>query len=89
MHIECHGTAALRNRGHIEGTELRRRAVLPKEGWLVSTTGRVIGLAIASAMFLFSAYVYTSSGDWVAAVFALGSLGYGVFFLSTAKNSKL
>ena len=32
-------------------------------------------------MFAFSAYMYWRSGDWVAAVFAVGSLAYGAFFL--------
>jgi hypothetical protein len=35
-------------------------------------------------MFIFSAFMYISSGDWVAAVFAAGSLAYGVFFFSTS-----
>ena len=51
---------------------------------MLSRTSRWIGLAIAAAMFLFSAAVYLRSGDWVAVVFALGSLAYGAFFLSTA-----
>lgn len=53
----------------------------------MSKTGRIIGLLIAIAMFVFSTYMFTRSGDWVAAVFALGSLGYGLFFLSATKNS--
>jgi hypothetical protein len=43
----------------------------------------VAGLALAAAMFLFSAGMYVHSGDWVAAVFAVGSLAYGAFFLTT------
>ncbi len=50
---------------------------------MLSRTSRLVGLAIAAAMFLFSAVVYVRSGDWVAAVFAIGSLGYGAFFLVT------
>jgi hypothetical protein len=33
-------------------------------------------------MFAFSAWMYQATGDWVAAVFAIGSLAYGLFFLS-------
>ncbi len=51
---------------------------------MLSRTSRVAGLAIAAAMFLFSAGMYVYSGDWVAAVFAVGSLAYGAFFLTTA-----
>lgn len=49
----------------------------------MSATGRLIGLVVAVAMFLFSAWMYHRTGDWVAAVFALGSVGYAVFFFST------
>lgn len=45
-------------------------------------SGRFIGLAAALAMFVFSTWMYQSTGDWVAALFAAGSLGYGVFFYS-------
>jgi hypothetical protein len=34
-------------------------------------------------MFFFSTAVYLKSGDWVAAVFALGSVAYALFFLTT------
>lgn len=54
----------------------------------MSATGRLIGLAVAFAMFLFSAYVFINTGDWVAAVFAIGSLGYGLFFMSRPGGSK-
>lgn len=46
----------------------------------MSKVGRLAGLVLTGAMFMFSAYMYSSSGDWVAGVFALGSLAYGVFF---------
>ena len=48
----------------------------------MSSTGRLIGLVLTAIMFAFSAWMYLQTGDWVAAVFALGSLGYGLFFLS-------
>jgi hypothetical protein len=49
----------------------------------MSASGRVLGLVVAVAMFFFSAWMYLRTGDWVAAVFALGSVGYGVFFFSS------
>ena len=51
---------------------------------MLSRTARLAGLVLAIAMFLFSAGMYVYSGDWVAAVFAVGSLAYGAFFLATA-----
>lgn len=48
----------------------------------MSRTGRVVGLVVTGAMFLFSAWMYQRTGDWVAAVFAVGSLAYGLFFYS-------
>ena len=50
---------------------------------MLSRTSRLVGLGIAAAMFLFSTVVYLNSGDWVAAVFAVGSVAYGIFFLTT------
>lgn len=53
----------------------------------MSPLARYIGLIIALLMAAFSAYVYTNTGDWVAAVFCLGSVGYCLFFASgRAKN---
>jgi hypothetical protein len=46
----------------------------------VNKVGRTAGIVITGVMFIFSAYMYQRSGDWVAAVFAAGSLGYGLFF---------
>ena len=46
------------------------------------SNGRLIGLAISGLMFLFSTWMYLRTGDWVAALFAAGSLAYGIFFLS-------
>lgn len=31
-------------------------------------------------MFAFSVWMFQQTGDWVAAVFAAGSLAYGMFF---------
>lgn len=44
--------------------------------------GRTIGLVAALAMLVFSGYMYIHTGDWVALVFILGSLGYAAFFFS-------
>ena len=54
----------------------------------MSGAGRMIGLAVAAAMFLFSSWMYLQTGDWVAVVFALGSLGYGLYFLYTDGSPK-
>jgi hypothetical protein len=47
----------------------------------MSSVARLAGLVLAVAMFGFSAWMYMTTGDWVAAVFAVGSLLYCVFFL--------
>ena len=49
----------------------------------MSPAARLVALVIAAAMFLFSAWMYSRTGDWVAAVFALGSVAYGVFFFTS------
>lgn len=54
----------------------------------MSRTGRAIGLVATGVMFLFSAWMYQRTGDWVAAVFAAGSLAYGVFFYSQGGAEK-
>ncbi len=46
----------------------------------MSNPGRLLGLTAASLMFLFSTWMYVRTGDWVAALFALGSVAYGLFF---------
>ena len=48
----------------------------------MTRTGKTIGLVATATMFAFSAWMYQQSGDWVAAVFAIGSLAYGLFFYS-------
>lgn len=49
-------------------------------------SARNIGLFIALAMLVFSGYMYTRTGDWVALIFVLGSLGYAAFFFSGMKE---
>ncbi len=46
----------------------------------MSSGAKLIGLLLAIAMFLFSCWMYLTTGDWVAAVFALGSVGYVLLF---------
>lgn len=48
----------------------------------MTSTGRRIGLIAATLMFVFSTWMYLRTGDWVAILFAAGSLAYGVFFFS-------
>ena len=49
-------------------------------------TGRGIGLILAIAMFVFSVWIYSQTGDWVAVVFAIGSAAYTVFFVTSASR---
>lgn len=53
---------------------------------MLSRNSRRIGIVVAGTMFLFSAATYLNNGDWVAAVFAAGSLAYGVFFFSSSAS---
>ena len=52
----------------------------------MSRIGRMIALAVAVAMFGFSAWVYRMTGDWVALIFAIGSVAYGVYFFQSISN---
>jgi hypothetical protein len=47
---------------------------------------KAIALMLALAMFIFSSYMYVKTGDWVAAVFAVGSIAYALFFLRSGKT---
>jgi hypothetical protein len=49
---------------------------------------RSIALLLAAAMFAFSTWIFMQTGDWVAVIFALGSVGYAVYFFSTAPPGK-
>ena len=46
----------------------------------MTRTGKTIGMVATATMFAFSTWMYVQTGDWVAAVFALGSVAYGLFF---------
>jgi len=52
----------------------------------VSGVPGVLALLIAVAMFVFSLWVYSNTGDWVAIVFAVGSAAYGMYFLSKLRG---
>ena len=54
----------------------------------MSSFARLFGLLVAAAMGLFAAYIFLTTGDWVAAVFVLGSIGYLVFFASSRFGSR-
>lgn len=54
----------------------------------MSSGARLAGLVVAIAMFCFSAWMYSRSGDWVAAVFAAGSVAYGFFFLDAHRKGR-
>jgi hypothetical protein len=54
----------------------------------MSPVARIIALAIAVAMFLFSSWMFSRTGDWVAVVFALGSVAYGVYFFSSGNDRR-
>jgi hypothetical protein len=54
----------------------------------VGSTGRIIALLLAIAMFVFSVWMYSRTGDWVAILFALGSVAYGFFFFTNTPDSK-
>ncbi len=54
----------------------------------MSDIARIIGLLIALAMAIFSAYMFMRTGDWVAAVFCIGSVAYIIVFLSPRAGNK-
>ncbi len=54
----------------------------------MSPTAKLIGLIVAAAMFVFSCWMYLQTGDWVAAVFALGSVGYALFFFGFGSGGR-
>jgi len=53
----------------------------------LSRNGYILGLALTLLMLVFSCYVYAKTGDWVAAVFIIGSVGYAVFFGSALRRN--
>ena len=55
-------------------------------GRIISRMGvgrmKLLALFLSAGMFAFSAWMFLETGDWVALVFAGGSLAYGLFFAS-------
>ena len=76
------GGVSLSRSGNHSYPETARTKALGGEGQM-SRFGRTVGLLAALLMFCFSAWMYTRTGDWVAALFALGSVAYGFFFYTT------
>ena len=50
--------------------------------------GRVVALLVACGMFLFSLWMYSRTGDWVAIIFALGSAAYAIYFFTSDRDGK-
>jgi len=48
----------------------------------MSNGARILGLIVAATMGAFSTYIFLQTGDWVAAVFIVGSMAYGILFSS-------
>ncbi|MDG1460194.1 MAG: hypothetical protein P8Q31_01615 [Luminiphilus sp.] len=48
----------------------------------VSCSMQYLAIIISAAMFAFSGYMYSQTGDWVALVFMIGSGAYGLLFAS-------
>ena len=41
---------------------------------------KLLALALSAGMFVFSTWIYSQTGDWVALLFMLLSAGYGTLF---------
>ncbi|MEZ5555681.1 hypothetical protein [Haliea sp.] len=54
----------------------------------MSPTARNTGIVVTLGMLVFSSWMYLQTGDWVAMVFAVFSLGYGVFFFSVTPRDR-
>lgn len=52
----------------------------------MSRIGPIIALFLALALFVFSAWIYSRTGDWVAMVFALGSVAYAFYFFTRLRG---
>ncbi len=70
------------------GARFRTGRRITQRSGQVSQTARTIGIVVTLAMLVFSGWMYLQTGDWVALVFAVFSLGYGVFFLSVTPRDK-
>ena len=52
----------------------------------MSTSARTLALIAATAMLVFSGWMYLRTGDWVPLVFIVGSLGYIAVFISSGSG---
>ena len=52
----------------------------------MTQAARLLALAAAVAMFCFSLWTYSRTGDWVAIVFALGSAAYAIYSFTTSQG---
>ena len=55
---------------------------------MVNLSARFLGVILSLAFFIFSVVMFFTTWDWVAAVFALGSLGYSLFFMLSYQRNK-
>ena len=55
---------------------------------VVAPIARIMALLVAVAMFVFSCWMFARTGDWVAAVFALGSVAYGFYFFNSGGDGR-
>ena len=51
-------------------------------------SARLLGFVLSLAFFVFSTVMFFNTWDWVAALFALGSLGYSAFFIHGYRQGK-
>jgi hypothetical protein len=69
-------------------TQIKTRAVNFGELEMVNLPARFLGVILSLAFFVFSVVMFFKTWDWVAAVFALGSLGYSLFFIHSYQRNK-
>ena len=55
---------------------------------MVNLPARLLGVILSLAFFVFSVVMFFTTWDWVAAVFALGSLVYSLFFILSYQRNK-
>ena len=55
---------------------------------MVNLSAQLLGVTLSLAFFVFSVVMFFKTGDWVAAVFALGSLGYSLYFIRSYQERK-
>jgi hypothetical protein len=68
--------------------QIKNRVVNFGELEMANLPARLLGVILSLAFFVFSVVMFFKTWDWVAAVFALGSLGYSVFFINSYQRKK-